>query len=81
MKLGKNRHLLCIVPSRPTILILQPPLLSISYATLTQKLVVQISLPPSYFAAKIKSQIQSDARMEIEIFALNLQISIVIIQI
>ena len=70
MKLGKNRHLLCIVPP-----------LSISYATLTQKLVVQISLPPNYFAAKIKSQIQSDARMEIEIFALNLQISIVIIQI
>ena len=57
------------------------PPLSISYATLTQKLVVQISLPPNYFAAKIKSQIQSDARMEIEIFALNLQISIVIIQI
>ena len=44
MKLGKNRHLLCIPPT--------------SYATPTQKLVVQIFLPPNYFAAKIKSQIQ-----------------------
>ena len=50
-----------------------------SYATPTQKLVVQIFLPPNYFAAKIKSQIQPV--LEIEIFALKLQILIAIIQI
>ena len=63
MKLGKNRHLLCAP----------------SHTTPTQKLVLQICLPPSYFAAEIKSQIQPV--LEIEIFALKLQILIAIIQI